>query len=94
MKKIFLSLQAENDLKIIYNYIKLDSEIYAKNIINEFLICFENLSLFPEIGSKYREEKEYNNVRQIFLKNYRIIYEVFKDKIDIITIVHNARNLK
>ncbi len=94
MKKVFLSLGAEKDLENIYDYIKLDSKTYADNIINNFLICFENLSLFPEIGSEYKKDENYINVRQIFQGNYRIIYEIFKDKIEIITIVHNARNIK
>lgn len=92
MKDVFLSLQAEEDLRNIYDYINSVSKYYADVMIEDFFICLENLSLYPNMGVLFSYDNSYENVRQIFLKNYRIVYEVFDNRVEILTIVHSARN--
>ena len=86
MVKILWSLQARDDLKNIYNYIKQDSIYYANNFKLRILNRIEGLPNFPNSG---RIVPEYNSerVREIIYGNYRIIYEI-KDSIQILAIAH------
>ncbi len=91
MIKILWSLQARDDLKNIYNYIKQDSAYYANNFKLSILNRIEKLPNFPNSG---RIVPEYNceRVREIIYGNYRIIYEM-KDSIQILAIAHSKMKI-
>ena len=86
MVKILWSLQARDDLKNIYNYIKQDSVYYANNFKLNIINRIEQLIKFPKSG---RIVPEYNceQVRELIYGNYRILYEI-KDAIQILAIAH------
>ena len=52
----------------------------------------KQLKYFPESGRVVPEIGQ-STIREITLGNYRIIYRVQKDKIEIITVYHSARLL-
>ena len=85
------SLPARNDLKQIYDYIAKDSKYYAKNVAQNLVQKTELLEEFPEMGRVVPEIGE-DNVRELFLYSYRLIYEVAPDGIEILAIVHGRRD--
>ncbi len=81
------------DLKNIYEFIALDSPHYAilfKDMIFEII---EHLETFPKIGLQVPESDD-PNVREFFYKNYRIIYQIKKGHLEIITVIYGSRLLK
>jgi addiction module RelE/StbE family toxin len=82
--------QSANDLELIFNFISRDSEHYATLFIKEIFKTIERLETFPESG---RIVPEFNVeiVREIILGNYRIIYRLNKDAVDILTIHHSSQ---
>ena len=64
-------LDAEN----IKAYIEQDSEIYATRVIEKIIEAIENLNLYPQMGRVVPEFKKHE-IREIFVYNYRVIYEV------------------
>jgi len=91
MVKILWSLQARDDLKNIYNYIKQDSVYYANNFRFRLLNRVEQLIKYPNSG---RIVPEYNSerVRELIYGNYRIIYEI-KDSVQILAIAHSKMKI-
>ena len=50
----------------------------------------ENLILFPKIGRVVPELDE-PNIRELILRNYRIIYRILGEKIQIVRLFHGSR---
>jgi toxin ParE1/3/4 len=87
------SVYAKNDLKTIFNYIKKDSEVYAKKVTDDIIEKSELLNSFPDMGRIVPEISEHN-VREIFVYSYRIIYEITGGDIFILTLVHFSQNFE
>ena len=93
MAKIIWSPQSLQDIAAIGNYIALDSPRYASIVVENIFTSAENISLFPESGRKVPEFNQIN-VREIFYKNYRVIYEIRRNQIEILTVFHSSRLLR
>ena len=79
-------------LKGIREYISRDSNYYACRMIERILSRETQIGTFPKSG---RKVPEYNspNIREIFEGDYRIIYKIKSESIDILTVVHGAMKL-
>lgn len=86
------SSRARADLKAIFTYIRGDSKHYAEKIIQEIVERTDSLSLFLKRGRIVPEVNQ-ENIREIFIYSYRIIYEILDGDVYILTIVHGKRNL-
>lgn len=84
---------AKDDLKAIYEYIALDSKFYAKNTVRNIVEKVTTLSDTPQIG-RIVPELDANDIREVFIYSYRIIYQILPDRLAILTVVHGHRNLK
>jgi plasmid stabilization system protein ParE len=62
------------------------ARLFAHGVIN----AIESLEIFPESG---RIVPEYNqkSIREIIFQNYRIIYQIKLDAIEILAIMHGTR---
>lgn len=93
MAKIIWSPQSLADLENIADYIAQDSVYYARLVVERIIHAIELLTHFPLQGRRVPEAHE-ENVREIFYKRYRIIYEVKPDQVQILTIIHSSRILE
>ena len=84
-----LSLQRINEIS---EYIAQDNIDAAIKWINSIIDAVEKLDSFPEIGRKV-PEIDRSNIREILIKNYRIIYRLSKNKISILTVRHGKQIL-
>lgn len=92
MAKIIWSPQSLADLEDIADYIAKDAPHYASSMIENVMQLVENLESFPQIGRRVPEVAD-ENVREIFYKRFRIIYQLMDDSVEILTIVHSSRLL-
>ena len=88
--KIIWSPEALNDIEAIGEYIARDSEFYAHSTIQKIfeapqpLIQHPNLGrIVPEIGNEF--------LRELFVFQYRIIYEIKLSEIHVLTVIHGKR---
>jgi toxin ParE1/3/4 len=93
VKKVVWSNESDEDLDSIAEYIAKDSEFYASSFVQEILDTGNSLEMFPERG-RIVPEIGYNNIRELFIKEYRLIYCIEVDRILILSIVHGKRDLK
>lgn len=93
MVRLFWTKQAVEDLLAIQDFIAKDSVKYAKIQISKIKTTARIVKTNPYSGRKVPEIKR-NEIRELILGNYRIIYRIVSDtRADILTIHHSARLL-
>jgi toxin ParE1/3/4 len=93
MVQINWTFQSKDDLKNIAEYIAKDSKKYAG--LQLMRIRQRTKILTSQIYSgKIVPEMDKQNIRELIEGNYRIIYLIVnKERIDILTVHHSARDL-
>jgi toxin ParE1/3/4 len=91
MRRIRWSKAARGDLRQIHAYIARDSPTYARRFLDRIKAAVENIQLFPEAGARVPEWGR-DDIREIFVGNYRVIYRL-RDGVEIIAVIHGARQL-
>jgi addiction module RelE/StbE family toxin len=92
MVQIRWLIEAQNDLKEIYEYISLDSERYAERQIARIVAKTQILKTIVYSG-KIVAEIGKAEIRELIEGNYRIIYRIVNENsIDILMIHHGARD--
>jgi len=92
MAEIRWTEQALDDVEAITVYIARDSSHYAQLFAQKIFDAVKRLQTFPESGRNL-PEIERNEIREIILGNYRVIYRLKMDLVEIITIYHSSRLL-
>ncbi|MCH4157975.1 MAG: type II toxin-antitoxin system RelE/ParE family toxin [Acidaminococcaceae bacterium] len=95
--KVLLLPRAYKDLEDICNYIEwhLDAAQAAATLYDEFEKGIASLSVFPERGAERKTGRFANQgYRQLFVKNFNIIYrvDIFKRQVIIYTIRYRLSN--
>jgi toxin ParE1/3/4 len=90
--KILWTEPAIEDLRNLYSYIANDSPEYASSFVERIILSVEKLTSFPKVGRIVPEADE-ETIRELLYHNYRIVYRIRKDLIEILTVVHGARDL-
>jgi plasmid stabilization system protein ParE len=91
MKLIWTDPSIE-DLRAVRDYIARDSDYYAADLVAQLVLSVEKLLRFPRLGRVVPEAQD-ENIRQLVHQNYRIIYRIAGERIEILTIVHGSRDL-
>ncbi|MEW6572132.1 MAG: type II toxin-antitoxin system RelE/ParE family toxin [Bacillota bacterium] len=94
MGKVTWTERGVRNLRSIFEYIAVDSEIYAARFIRSIIEASEKLTSFPLMGRVAPEFAAYG-LREVLFKNYRIVYRAVEDWsiIEIIAVVHASRDL-
>ena len=92
MVEIEWSPSAQDELNKILDYIAQDSVEYALTFYDQVHEKVHNLSIFPKMGRKLPDLED-PNIRELIFKNYRVIYRILEDKIQIIRIFHGSKIL-
>ena len=92
MADIRWTRQAADDLESIADFISEDSIHYASLFVINVLGAVQRLENFPRSGRIVPESND-PIIREIILGNYRIVYRVKPEIVEILTIYHGARLL-
>lgn len=84
--KILWTDPAIEDLRNLYRYIAKDSEVYAGSFVERIILAVEKLVNFPKLG-RVVPEADKQTIRELLYRNYRIIYRINGDLIEVITVV-------
>lgn len=90
---IIWSNPAREDLRLIHQYIAHDSKRYATRVIQDITGKVETLLNLPRLGRAVEEIGE-ENVREISMYSYRILYELINDTLYIHGVIHKRRHFK
>jgi plasmid stabilization system protein ParE len=95
MGQIRWTEKASSNLQAIFEYISRDSKIYAARYVKTLIRAAKKLETMPRCG---REVPELENpeLREVIYGNYRIIYRIVgaEDDIEILAVIHGARDIK
>ena len=90
---VIWSQPAKADLRSIHDFIAHDSRFYAKKVVQDIREKTDILEQLPKSGKKTPELND-DQVRELSLYSYRIIYEIKEQGIFVLAVVHKRRDLK
>lgn len=91
-KKVIFTKEGRDDLEDIFFDIDKFSSKYAIEWSDKVFEKIELLAKFPYMG-RFVPEIRIESIREIFVGQYRVIYEVRQDKIEIIAIKSGRKSL-
>ena len=91
--KLFWTKEALLRLKEIEEYISKDNHVAAIEFVDKLISLAETLKDNPEKG-RIVPELSLENIRELLHKNYRIVYLVKKNSVDILTVFEWHQLLK
>jgi addiction module RelE/StbE family toxin len=83
---------ARDDLREIFRFIRQDNPVAAGNVIQEIREKVERLALFPLSGRNVPELPD-PGLREVIVGNYRVIYRLVGNTVEILTVVHGRRKV-
>ena len=94
MLKLRINPIVAKDLRNIRDYIAEDNEEYAAKTIKEIYGKFENLQIFPGIGSNLSKRASFRADYQYAIwEDYVIIYKVSKEHLEIYRVVNRHQDV-
>ena len=88
MLKLRINPIVAKDLKDIRDYIAEDNEEYAAKTINEIYGKFENLQMFPGIGTNLSKRVSFRTDYK-----YAIIYKVSSEYVEIYRVINRYQDI-
>ena len=92
-RKVKWTEAAWSDLEEAADYIAKDSPHYAAAFVRETRDAARSLAYLAERGRVVPEFDD-PSIRELFVRSYRLIYQVTEQVVYIIGFVHGARNLR
>jgi plasmid stabilization system protein ParE len=93
MARLIWSAQAAADLQSICEYVGRDSEVFARLLARRITAIVETIPRFPMAGRKV-PEFDRGDIRERIIGAYRVIYQLRPGVVEVVTILHGARNLR
>lgn len=93
MAEIIWTEQAKTDLKEIFAFFQRNSEDYAGALTDKLYYSTDRLQEFPSSG-RMIPEFHAPHLRELIVENYRILYEVSGNTVQILAVIHSRRNVR
>lgn len=93
MTPVIWAPQAIEDVEAIRTYVSRDSAHYADLLVERIVAAVGRLETFPRSGRVVQEVGD-ESLREVVYGNYRIVYRVKPDVIEVATVFHGARLLR
>lgn len=90
--KVQWTQNAIEHLTSIYEYIAVNSAVYAKGMVDKITRRSQQLADHPFSGRKV-PEYDAENIRELIESPYRIIYRIKSEQIDVLAIIHGTQLL-
>lgn len=78
------------DLRAIETHIARHSSQYARSLVERIFDKTGQLADFPHLGGVVPEYDD-ERLRELLETPYRIVYRVYPDRVDVVAVVHSAR---
>ncbi|MCH8537919.1 MAG: type II toxin-antitoxin system RelE/ParE family toxin [Alkalimonas sp.] len=93
MAEIVWTEPALADLNDIAEYIALENEVAARQLVQTLFSKVERLANFPDSG-RVLPELEHLNYREVVVKPCRVFYKQDGDKVYILSVMRSERDLR
>jgi plasmid stabilization system protein ParE len=92
-RKVNWAYEASTDLEALAEYIARDSAFYASAFVREIRDASRSLNEFSERG-RIVPELGNPSIRELFIREYRLIYSIEESRVVIMGLIHGKRDLK
>ena len=93
--KVFITQNAQDDLRHIYSYIAEDSMSNAKIFVSELEEKINTLATLPERASYIPENVFFGtDYRQLIHGKYRVIYRIDRNNVFVLRVIHGSKLLE
>ena len=94
MLKLRINPVVAYDLKSIRDYIAEDNEEYALKTIKEIYEKFQNIQLFPEIGSDLSKRVSFRtDYKYAVWEDYVIVYKISNEFVEIYRVINRYQDI-
>lgn len=94
MLKLRINPVVADDLKSIRDYIAEDNEEYALKTIKKIYEKFQNIQLFPEIGSDLSKRVSFRtDYKYAVWEDYVIIYKISNEFVEIYRVINRYQDI-
>ena len=90
-RDVVWALRARSDLRLAISHIQADSPSAARSFGSATIQASRSLSTLSERGRVVPELGQ-EEVRELLLGRYRLVYEVFPEKVAVVRLVHASRD--
>jgi len=90
--KVHWTDTAQGHLDAVHRYIAQNSPEYAKRMVDRLTRRSQQIGDFPQSG-RVVPEYQLDQIREVIEGPYRIIYDIKPDQIDVLAVVHAARDV-
>ena len=90
--KVVWTDEAQAHLDGIYQYIARDAPLYAKRVVDKLTRRSQQLIRHPHSG-RIVPEYEDQQLRELIVSPYRLVYRVKSDRLDVIAVFHGAQQM-
>jgi plasmid stabilization system protein ParE len=90
-REVVWGRRARSDLRLAINHIQADSPTAARSFASAIIQTSRSLSTLSERGRVVPELGQ-DEVRELLLGRYRLIYEVFPDRVAVVRVIHASRD--
>ncbi len=91
-REVIWSHEATSDLKALAEYIEKDSIFYAVAFVHEIIDASRTLDEFSGRG-RIVPELGFPHIRELFVREYRLIYSIEKSQVVILGLINGRRDL-
>ena len=92
MNRIEWSAAARQDLRDIRAHIARDSAQYARRFVDRIKAAVQGTQRFPAAAARV-PDWDREDVREIFVGQYRILFRFDEDVVYVLAVIHAARRL-
>ena len=92
-RKLVWADSALDDLDCTAEYISRDSAAYAASFVRRVISAVESVHRMPESGGIV-PEFDRQNLREVLVDTYRVVYSLSVSEVRIVAIIHGARLMK
>ena len=86
--------KASKNLQAVFDYISKDSKVYAARYVKALVHSTKKLENMPRCG-RIVPELDDPRFREVVFGNHRIVYRIVEpDDIEILTVIHGARDMR
>lgn len=93
MTRVIWAPQAIEDVEAIRAYVARDSVHYADLLVERIVAAVSRLESSPRSGRVVPEVGD-ESLREVVYGNYRIVYRLKHETVEIVTVFHGARLLR
>jgi plasmid stabilization system protein ParE len=91
-RQVVWASRARSDARLALDYIHKDSPEAAKRLASALVTAARSLAELSERGRIVPELGD-PAVRELLLSRFRVVYEVFPDRVAIVRVIHASRDL-